>query len=1087
MPMIKCVLCDFRTPYKWNLDRHMKNHGGTGLYKCSACNFTADIKQSLTVHEMNHHLPPVGHASGMSMARRRNKVGGTDIVEQYSPMNLSDSSVGMTTGLDFSMNNNNNNSSLNSYNEPMAKKIRMEEHEQHWYQSMAADLSQKPHTETATVQKKPPRPVPNLIPIQPAIVSPTAMNLTIPQRNYPDNMPATITRNERTLNDLAILLSSSDAMSMQSPENMLANSKRIFKELMTLTHQNDALTNNAENNVATPQLSPTSSSSSVAKRKTVNFFEELKEKLIAANGGSLMCRCGHSSKCLSELLIHQKMCNKYSQSPVNLSTSSSSGSTRCQLCRQRCKSSADLAVHMQHCMEARSTADSMESISSDFGSTDKVDGCDEIMDESCDEENENDGEPHPMEHKVFVWNKMPERQDNENDVGDDDRDDNNDESHNERNDDSENTEDDRHEKSKYFAVETAPGYGEVTKKMNPDDEPTSGSLKKVFKCPHCTFWASTASRFHVHIVGHLNKKPFECSLCSYRSNWRWDITKHIRLKTIRDPSHKTAKVLMNDETGRRNYTKYNKHITLMKVDAEDGDPKLLKSGEMTPSQEANLSFLGHKSDSNIPHKVKSSDVIDLDNEIPLSLVKSTYDSTSKVAATTDDENDANKQAKMQKSDSKVTSFKCKKCNFRDANRDVVLNHVKGHYQDAGIKFEDKNVPAAELSQQIISQPNPSPPIAANSPIPTTSSSPDKLYLTKLFSAAMGFPNLGVPPQMHGMKAPANLLNTDIHSVPLNLQKPTVPQTIQTVPTDMTTTSAAAVSETAQPTIEHGEMDEASSLGTSVTGWRDPAPYRCGHCHQVSNWKHVIQRHCRLKHNGDINIELIEKRNSSKRTYVRLNCPSSSGHRSTHQDVVESASSDDVTENQSIAKSPNVTQQSSYISDNFNQPATEPVDEPTKTVETIDASAKAITQSNPPNQLIQLLNKKPKRYQCTSCPYVSPCRSQLESHNKFHNQNECGTFQCRHCSYNVTKKHLLYQHQKMHEYEKVGRDETNEDSSASEAIDLTSNFGKSDGHEKQLMFCSYCPARYLNEKELKGHLKMHASWFPYRCGISQFND
>lgn len=643
----------------------MKNHGGAGLYKCSACNFTADIKQSLTVHEMNHHVPPVGHASGMSMARRRNKVGGTDIVEQYSPMNLSDNSVGMASGLDFSMNNNNNNSSLNSYNEPMAKKLRMEEHEQHWYQSMAADLSQKPHTETT--QKKPPRPVPNLIPIQPSIGSPTAMNLSIPQRSFHDSLPSTITKNERTLNDLAILLSGSDAMNMQVSESMIANSKRIFKELMTLSHQNEGLmANNMENNVATPQLSPSSSSSSVAKRKTVNFFEELKEKFIAANGGSLMCRCGHSSKCLSELLIHQKMCNKYSQSPVNLSTSSSSGSTRCQFCRQRCKSSSDLVVHMQHCMEARSNADSMESISSDYGSgADKVDGCDDIMDESCDEDNENDGEPHPMEHKVFVWNKMPERRDNENDVGEDDRDDNHDEAHNERNEDSENTEDGRHEKSKYFAVETAPGYGEVTKKMNPDDEPASGSLKKVFKCPHCTFWASTASRFHVHIVGHLNKKPFECSLCSYRSNWRWDITKHIRLKTIRDPSHKTAKVLMNDETGRRNYTKYNKHITLMKVDAEDGDPKLLKSGEMTPSQEANLSFLGQKSESNIPHKHKSNEVIDLDNEIPLSLVKSSnsFESSSKAAAT-DDENDLNKQSKGQKSDSKVTSFKCKKCNFR---------------------------------------------------------------------------------------------------------------------------------------------------------------------------------------------------------------------------------------------------------------------------------------------------------------------------------------------------------------------------------------------------------------------------------------
>lgn len=127
--------------------------------------------------------------------------------------------------------------------------------------------------------------------------------------------------------------------------------------------------------------------------------------------------------------------------------------------------------------------------------------------------------------------------------------------------------------------------------MTPEEEAANSSLKKVYKCPHCSFWASTASRFHVHIVGHLNKKPFECSLCSYRSNWRWDITKHIRLKTIRDPSHKNARVLMNDETGRRNYTKYNKYITLMKVTEEDGDPKLMKSGEMTPNQVASLSFL----------------------------------------------------------------------------------------------------------------------------------------------------------------------------------------------------------------------------------------------------------------------------------------------------------------------------------------------------------------------------------------------------------------------------------------------------------------------------------------------------------------
>ncbi|XP_023179869.2 zinc finger protein 780B [Drosophila hydei] len=133
----------------------------------------------------------------------------------------------------------------------------------------------------------------------------------------------------------------------------------------------------------------------------------------------------------------------------------------------------------------------------------------------------------------------------------------------------------------YCGVETAPGYGEVTEQLQPED---SDALKKVFKCPHCTFWAATASRFHVHIVGHLNRKPFECSLCSYRSNWRWDITKHIRLKAMRDKSHIQAQVLMNDETGRRNYAKYNQYLTLMKVSAEQAaDAKTMRCGEMQPS------------------------------------------------------------------------------------------------------------------------------------------------------------------------------------------------------------------------------------------------------------------------------------------------------------------------------------------------------------------------------------------------------------------------------------------------------------------------------------------------------------------------
>lgn len=82
MPMIKCTDCDFRTPYKWNLDRHNRNHSARspGMYKCTHCSFSADIKQSLTVHETNHHVPPVGgvYPPHVSSNRRRYRVGASD-------------------------------------------------------------------------------------------------------------------------------------------------------------------------------------------------------------------------------------------------------------------------------------------------------------------------------------------------------------------------------------------------------------------------------------------------------------------------------------------------------------------------------------------------------------------------------------------------------------------------------------------------------------------------------------------------------------------------------------------------------------------------------------------------------------------------------------------------------------------------------------------------------------------------------------------------------------------------------------------------------------------------------------------------
>lgn len=268
------------------------------------------------------------------------------------------------------------------------------------------------------------------------------------------------------------------------------------------------------------------------RKKNESFFDKLKERLLTETGaeGSLKCKnCGFESKCLSEHSVHEKTCiSQVNRVPSNAPMTSLS-STRCQNCRHRCKSSADLYVHMKTCKRDENGPKEVATETQNQDSN-----------EAVNTNPEKEAEPHPMENVVFVWNNIDREErkfDTPLDIS--------------INDDSTLP-----EQPQCFDYEI------VDENEGMNLSPSQAIGRRVYKCPNCLFWASTASRFHVHIVGHLNKKPFECSQCKYKSNWRWDITKHIKLKSARDPDHATAKVLMTDETGRRNYSKYNKFLAM---------------------------------------------------------------------------------------------------------------------------------------------------------------------------------------------------------------------------------------------------------------------------------------------------------------------------------------------------------------------------------------------------------------------------------------------------------------------------------------------------------------------------------------------
>ncbi|XP_052902469.1 uncharacterized protein LOC128309986 [Anopheles moucheti] len=353
----------------------------------------------------------------------------------------------------------------------------------------------------------------------------------------------------------------------------------------------------------------------------------------------------------------------------------------------------------------------------------------------------------------------------------------------------------------YCGVETAPGYGEVTSKLSSTDPNGTGLMKKVFKCPHCSFWASTASRFHVHIVGHLNKKPFECSLCSYRSNWRWDITKHIRLKTIRDPSHKNAGVLMNDETGRRNYTKYNKYITLMQITDHSTKESTSYAKSFVESSMSDLMTA---------YNAYNIDLKALANIPEFNLLmedKQMHDDTG-VGMKMDDNG----------------HFKCQYCDHRTTTKDELVQHITNAHTGTNTSLQQLEEAMEQDGHCITAAQQPKPSSTANN-ISTPSSTP-------------------TPPASSGIcslsKSAANTSNDS--------------------PTNGTLLTASGAGDKTNPPEpggdRAGEGEGSSQRMAMPTTWRHNAPYRCGHCHQVSNWKHVIQRHCRLKHNGHVFIEHV---------------------------------------------------------------------------------------------------------------------------------------------------------------------------------------------------------------------------------------
>ncbi|XP_033208334.1 uncharacterized protein LOC117167474 isoform X2 [Belonocnema kinseyi] len=342
MPMIKCDTCDFRTPYKWNLDRHTRNHGGGGAFQCQVCNFTADIRQSLTVHETNHHEPPVGTgARKMSPFERRarntpkryNQVGASDFREMKAKTNENVTpSNSILPPSSLSIESVTAESETNDKSGADCIALKCEEKGCQfitaWDSEMQRHVSEVHGPEDLTNKPKK-KPLPMLIPLSP-------VNNTLTNNSSPVGSPTTLLKvpRVRLRPELAQIARDNELAKLQASK--VAEVKRDLETNNSLTFRPvDAF-----------------------ERKNASFFDKLKERLSTTASNvvpeialttinDLKCWCTFEAATSEELSQHKQT--------HHTALSVSLGISRCPKCRRRCKSSSDLQVHMRLCRSAENS------------------------------------------------------------------------------------------------------------------------------------------------------------------------------------------------------------------------------------------------------------------------------------------------------------------------------------------------------------------------------------------------------------------------------------------------------------------------------------------------------------------------------------------------------------------------------------------------------------------------------------------------------------------------------------------------------------------------------------------------------------
>ena len=559
-------------------------------------------------------------------------------------------------------------------------------------------------------------------------------------------------------------------------------------------------------------------------------------------------------------------------------------------------------------------------------------------------------------------------------------------------------------------------YEEKTSRfdMSPPLIVSSGtSERQVFKCVQCPFQCDAPSKLKCHAEIHANLKRFKCPVCGKRSNWTWDIRKHIR----KDHANINVEVIeLSEEEARATLSDYvSTHRTCGRSSSE--------SKESTPIREnfqllASLAQVDETVDSEIKNSKENEELSD--NGIPL------------------------------------RPFKCSECPKRSNWKWDIQKHIRAVHAETGGKvvvFKGEKVPANRASLKHSSslkrllkplslQPSDMVKVSTERCRPFKCSECGKRSNWKWDL------NKHIASTHHSAAYIVTLTEEEARDTfddYLRMQQKEKSINASITDEEMADFSSNIDSRVANlnsalnfVSSQNAEKDRIFTKTHHSKDAKKLKKFKCSICVYRSNFRSDIQRHLKRRHNRNINatvIELSDKEAAEtlmeyRKTFGAKKFTSSPGklmaNLTRNNSNIHSSNINEDYENYYSSGNEESVKSNSYSDEDYSALH----DMPNEHETSFDENGASLNNEGSESMIDDsesepwvkvsvseaISSKGRGRHFCEWCPYVSINKNDYIYHKQFHRAKPSAPFKCDHCPYWVTQKRLLKQHEKVHQPE-----------------------------------------------------------------------